>query len=66
MNQVAVAELYHLLLMLRVVHLDKRKLPEGEPHNADMFLLPDVVGEHYFRKLKLVVSEYERRGWLMD
>lgn len=66
LNQVAVWELYHLLMMLRVVHLDKSKLPEEEKHDANMIFRPEVVGEDFHRKLMWILLEYEKRGWLIE
>lgn len=66
MNHLAAGELYHLLVLLRVVHLDQNKIPEAEKQDLEMIFRPEVVGEDFYCKLTFVVLEYERRGWLLD
>lgn len=65
LNQVAPGELYHLLVLLRVVHLDKGQLTQEETRDVNAIFLPHAVGKDFLRKLKFVILEYERRGWLI-
>lgn len=51
--------------MTKVVLLDREKAVHLDEVSEDMLLNPDLVGEEYFGKLKVVVKEFEKRGWLL-
>lgn len=66
MKKAAVGEFHHLTLLFRVIHLDESKLTSSEKEEDNAIMRIDVVGEEFYRKLKLVILEYEKRGWLME
>lgn len=58
--------MYHILCMTRCVKLEKQKMQEMSELTEDVFLNPDLLGVDYYRKLKLVILEFEKREWLVD
>lgn len=52
--------------MTRCVKLEKQKMQEMSELTEDVFLNPDLLGVDYYRKLKLVILEFEKREWLVD
>lgn len=65
-NSRAKHELYHILIMIKVLLVDKKKMEAMEELSEDLFTDPNLLGADYFRKLKLIVFEFEKRGWLME
>lgn len=64
-NSKAKCELYHILTMVKVTMLDKEKMAEIKELSEDLMLHSDLLGSDYYRKLKMVVLEFNNRGWLV-
>lgn len=58
-------ELYHIIIMLKVLFAKKEAMPDFKDFDTDMFLQDDLVTPEYFSKLKLILSEFEKRNWIL-
>lgn len=58
-------ELYHILIMTKVLLIDSKKMAELDDFVDDAFFDANMVGPDYYQKLKLIVKEFEKRNWLV-
>jgi hypothetical protein len=57
-------ELPHILVMAKVVSADKSQVPELSDVNADVMLQYNFGGKLFEERVKFVVQDFARRGWL--
>lgn len=46
--------------------MDKAKLAAMEGYDNEAMFNKDLLGPDYYEKLKIVVLEFQKRGWLME
>lgn len=46
--------------------MDREKMAALEELSGDVIFNDDLLGSNYFRKLKMIVLEFQKRGWLID
>lgn len=46
--------------------MDKKKMAEMNEFDTDSMFNKELLGPDYFEKLKIVVLEFKKRGWLME
>lgn len=63
-NRIAPRELYHIVVMLRVVLAKKESIPEHSELDSELFCNDNLVEEDYYRKLLSVVEIYDKKGWV--
>lgn len=51
--------------MTKVLLVDKEKMHAMGELSFEDYNNPDLVGSNYYHKLKVIVLEFENRGWLM-
>lgn len=51
--------------MIKITLLDKDKMAAMDELSEDLVLNPDMLGANYFKKLQMVVLEFQKRGWLL-
>ena len=59
-------DLFHITILLRVIHLDKDKVLAMDPADGDPMKKHDVVSQDFYRKVKILILECEKRGWLIE
>lgn len=52
--------------MTKVFYMDKAKLANMEGYDNEAMFNKDLLGPDYYEKLKIVVLEFQKRGWLME
>ncbi|XP_069696145.1 uncharacterized protein [Periplaneta americana] len=64
LSEAAPAELAHLLFMVKFITADKSKVPDLSNCDAAVMIQNNYGGKLFEKKIKFVVQEFVKRGWL--
>lgn len=64
-NELAVLELQHILIMTKILLMDGKKLEGAKEITEDVMSNSDLVGPEFYYKFKLVVQMFQKRNWLL-
>ncbi|XP_058451823.1 uncharacterized protein LOC131430686 [Malaya genurostris] len=63
-NRIAPREIFHILMMLRVVLAKKESIPEQSEQDVELFSSDNLVEEDYYNQLFLVVKIFDQKKWV--
>ncbi|XP_058814264.1 uncharacterized protein LOC131678265 [Topomyia yanbarensis] len=63
-DRIAPREIYHILVMLRVVLAKKESIPEHSELDAELFCRENLVEKDFYDKLLLVVKIFNQKKWV--
>jgi hypothetical protein len=64
LNKIAPIELSHILFMTKVISADESQVPDLSAVDADVMLQYKFGGKLFEERIKFIVQDFVRRGWL--
>lgn len=64
-NELAVIELAHILMMTKILLMDGKKLEGATEMSNDVMSNADLIGPEFYEKFKLIVLMFQKRNWLL-
>lgn len=64
LNALAKYELFHILMMTKILLLDSKKLDGSKDISEDLMTSTDLIGPEFYQKLKLILTMFKKRNWL--